>query len=390
MRPAILLSILGLASAVPSSPGLHRREDDDDKKAMKVLIGAPNKVIVADFDGKAFGKIIHKDYSGTPSWMLFKEPHTVYAVDESKEKLRFFDFNPENNSFGETREETSASGVVHLAFNKNQTRMVGSGYGEGVIDVWDVSTSSPKRLEPLKADNELGPIESRQDQSHPHQAVLDPTGKFFAVNDLGTDTILVIDAQDDDKYSITNNHRVQAACGPRNGVFYGKNDKNEASHYIVVCELSNLVLVYTLKYTEDTIEFTYAQTTSTFAPNYPPKNMTSAAAGAVVYNEDNEQIYVANRNTGYSEDIVARFGVTRGQVDFVGNDSSKADNPRMMSLSLDRSHLFVANVDGGKGLHAFSFKDNGALDVAGHADLTGWLDEGKDNGPLFVTEVPTS
>lgn len=388
MKPTILLSFLGLAAAVPWSSGLDRREGDDTK-TMKLLIGAPSVIAIADYDGERFDLVGNKPYDGNPSWMLFKKPNTVYAVDENSNNLHVLRFTAGFDNLNEVEQQTSSDGVVHLAFNKDQTRMLGSSYTDGVIDVWDISNSSAKRLEPLQGDNELGPITSRQDKSHPHQAVLDPTGKFFAVNDLGTDTILVIDAQNDDKYTITNNHRVQAGCGPRHGVFHGGDEKKGATHYTVVCELSNLLLMYTLKYTEDTIDFTYSHTISTFDPKNPPKNTTEAAAGAIVHSKDND-FYVSNRLTGHSEDSISRFGFVNDQLSFMGSESSKADNPRMMSLSLDGSHLFVANVDGGRGLHAFGVRDNGSLEPAGHADLTGWLDEGKDNGPWFVTEVPTS
>ena len=390
MKPAILLSFLGLAAAVPSSSGLNRRKDgDDDTKAMRLLIGAGNVIAVASYNGESFDLVDNYSYDGVPSWMIFKKPNIVYAVDENSNNLHVLKFRAGFDKLDAVEEQSSSGGVVHLAFNKDQTRMLGSSYGDGGIDVWDISNNSAKLLETLKSENELGPITDRQDQSRPHQAVLDPTGKFFAVNDLGTDTILVIDARDDDKYAIANNHRVQAACGPRHGVFHGKNEKDEATHYTVVCELSNLLLMYTLKYTENTIEFTYAQTISTFGPKYPPKNTTSVAAGAIVHANDDD-FYVSNRNTGHPEDDISRFGFLNGQLVFLGSTSSKADNPRMMSLSLDGSHLFVANVDGGRGLHAFTIEENGSLKAAGHADLTGWLEEGKDMGPMFVTEVPTS
>lgn len=49
----------------------------------KLLIGARNSVLVADFDGANFTVVANATEEGTnPSWMAFREPNLVYAVDE--------------------------------------------------------------------------------------------------------------------------------------------------------------------------------------------------------------------------------------------------------------------------------------------------------------------
>lgn len=391
MKPAILLSILGLAAAVPSSSGLNRRKDDgDDTKTMKLLIGAPNRVLVADYDGKKFDVKDRLNLEGRPSWMLYKgSTNTIYSVDEDSDKLLYFEFEPGYELADGLNEESGSTGVVHLAFNKNQTRMLGSSYGEGTLDVWNISNKNPELIDTLNTDNNSWPF-PREGQSRLHQAVLEPTGKFFAVNDLETDTILVVDARDDDKYNITNYHRVEDGCGPRHGVFHGEDADKKATHYTVVCEKSNLLLTYKVGYKETTLEFVYSQTMSTFDPANPPKNVTDAAAGALIYSKPN--LYVSNRLTGHEEDDFSHFTVSdKGQLAFKKGHTSKADNPRMMSFSLDDSHLFVANIEGPKSLHAFKKGDDGNLEDASHADLTRWVDDKveENNGPWFVMEVDT-
>lgn len=53
-------------------------------------------------------------------------------------------FDTTTNSLKLVQEAAGSSGVVSLAFNKDQTVLVGAGYGEGRIDVWNVSESNGK------------------------------------------------------------------------------------------------------------------------------------------------------------------------------------------------------------------------------------------------------
>lgn len=50
-------------------------------------------------------------------------------------------FDTTTNNLKLVQEATGSSGVVSLAFNKDQTVLVGAAYGEGQVDVWNVSAS---------------------------------------------------------------------------------------------------------------------------------------------------------------------------------------------------------------------------------------------------------
>lgn len=59
----------------------------------KVLIGGgPTGMVgAADFDGKSFKIVANDTIAGTSaSWMLFKEPNLLYAVDENSNTTRLF------------------------------------------------------------------------------------------------------------------------------------------------------------------------------------------------------------------------------------------------------------------------------------------------------------
>ena len=61
----------------------------------KLLIGARNSVLVADFDGANFTVVANATEEGTnPSWMAFREPNLVYAVDEFNAVTNLFVVRP--------------------------------------------------------------------------------------------------------------------------------------------------------------------------------------------------------------------------------------------------------------------------------------------------------
>ncbi len=135
---------------------------------------------------------------------------------------------------------------MSLEFSIQRTRMVGAAFGQGQIDVWDVSApdGTMTLLKQIASNDTLGPNTVRQDAPHPHQALLENSGRYFIVNDLGTDTILVIDSLDD-AFEVVNHVRVpDAGCGPRHGAFFPATGADFPNAYLVVCEMLNLVEVF--------------------------------------------------------------------------------------------------------------------------------------------------
>lgn len=61
---------------------------------------------------------------------------TAYSVDEFSAALRLFEIDLEKDNVTLEEAKNASSGVVHLAFNSDKTRLIGSAYGNGTIDVW--------------------------------------------------------------------------------------------------------------------------------------------------------------------------------------------------------------------------------------------------------------
>lgn len=230
------------------------------------------------------------------------------------------------------------------------------------------------------------PLTSRPD---PHQALLDPSGRFFVVNDLGTDSILVLDSQND--FNISNRVTVDAGNGPRHGAFI-PSSADKATHYFLACEITSVVKAFELTYTGDNLEFKEVQSLSTFGADFPPANATAAAAGELVTTSCGKHLYVSNRLTGNTTDSISHFSIDTGNaaapLAFVDQVSSGGLVPRMFSLAADEGVLFSTNQDGQNGLLALARDANtGSLTEAPVASLT--LDKfgGPSFGPQFVMEL---
>lgn len=395
MSPWALLTV-ALAATATASPSLkYRRQNSSAADGAKKLFvgGGPSGIVAAaDFDGSSFSIVANDSTPGTSaSWMVFKEPNLLYAVEENSNDTRLFNFDSATNELKLVQTATGSSGVVYLEFNQDKTVLVGAAFGQGQIDVWDVSApdGTLKLLQQIPAGGTPGPVAGRQDSAHPHQALLDPSGRFFVVNDLGTDSIIVLDSQND--FNISNRVTVEAGNGPRHGAFI-PSGADEATHYFLACEITSVVKAFELTYTGDNLELKEVQSLSSFGADFPPADATAAAAGELVTSSDGKHLYVSNRLTGNTTDSISHFSIDTSNaaapLAFVDQISSGGLIPRMFSLAADESVLFSTNQDGDNALLALTRDaSTGSLTEAPVASLT--LDKfgGPSFGPQFVMEL---
>jgi 6-phosphogluconolactonase (cycloisomerase 2 family) len=388
----VLLSLAaGLACAGPTA--LSRRQ----AAPKKLVVSSPGQVTSCHFDGTKF------EAAGTPakaegmhfSWLVFKEPNHLYGANENNNEVRHWTVGADGTVTQEGTDQTGSTGVVHTAWNKDQTVLVGTAYGSnGTIDVWDVAQDGSLKLRksvPVPALEKPGPNAARQEAPHCHQAVLEPAGGFFAINDLGSDMIHVLSTTD---YSLVNHVATEPGCGPRHGGFVGRPGQ-QATHYLVACELSNKVLVYALTHDAagGNLQLSQTQSLSTFAAGTAPA--AGAAAGELVVSDDLASVYVTNRLTGAPADSVAHFSLGEcGTLAFVAEASSLGRSPRMASLSRDQTVLFSTNVGKGDGdnVNRLVARSRGADGALGDALAVEKLTEAELAatdflGPSFVQEI---
>lgn len=96
-----------------------------------------------------------------------------------------------------------------------------------------------------------GPFpDGRQNSSHPCQTLIDPTGEFFLIPDLGSDKIALVpyyqanNTMDADPFNPYIN--LDPGCGPRHGAFL-RTETNRTFFYLT-CELSDAIYSMELEY----------------------------------------------------------------------------------------------------------------------------------------------
>jgi 6-phosphogluconolactonase (cycloisomerase 2 family) len=146
-----------------------------------------------------------------------------------------------------------------------------------------------------------GPNTGRQATPHEHEAILDPTGQYILVPDLGSDIVRVFcwaPVTDNNTLAEHPPLKVAAGSGPRHAAFWspdGQGSNQTSNQYLlVVTELGNTLTSYKVTYLpEGGLNFTQVYTTNTFGGKPIPDG---AAAAEVVVSPDNKFVLVSNRN----------------------------------------------------------------------------------------------
>ncbi|QYT03233.1 hypothetical protein H0G86_010203 [Trichoderma simmonsii] len=361
----------------------------------RLLIARPGHIYLATYTSASATITIDLDepFPGNPSWFAVSptDPHLLYTFDEGGSTTYAFRLDLSANTLTKVAQsEDGSNGVCHLAFNKEGTILIGTSWAEGTIDIWNTETENPELITTIQSKD---PVVDAGRVSRAHQAVLDPTGRFFVVNDLGTDSILVLDALRPD-VPVVRRVTVPSGSGPRHGVFYPAGEGKPATHYFLLCETSNRVEVFKLKYTEVDIEFTATGSYSTFLD----EDMGAfAAAGEIALSKDGRHVYTSNRLMTTPTETIAHFRVKNEgddegglELELVGETSTQGKHPRMFSLSRNGNELFVGNQEGEWGVVVLRRREDGTLEeepVAGVLMEDIVKGEGDEKGPMFVLEV---
>ncbi|KAF4466488.1 hypothetical protein FALBO_6652 [Fusarium albosuccineum] len=383
-------SIAIFLMAAVSATSAHIRRAAESYSEGRILLGGPDYIYISRWIPEAesrFGIRLERQVSALVSWMAFAPPDRLYVADQSSTLLRLYEINLEDDMINVKQETEASSGVVHLEFNKDKTRLFASAYDSGAVDIWNIEGNTlnlMKTVTTLKEHSEVA--------SHPHQANLDPTGRFLVVNDGGTDSIIIIDTKDD-VYNIKGSVDITpSGCGPHHGVFYPQGT-DKATAYIVVCEESSDVLVYSVVYDVDQLILTHIQTERTFSDDSPPANKSTTSAGGIALMPDNQNLYVSNRMMGNETDYISFFRIdivnsSLPMLSLSGIFPAHGIYPNMISPSMDGRWLFTANQDGGNaGAFATKVNIDGTLRDGPDVGIWFYLFGEKGSGPRFIEQI---
>ena len=92
-----------------------------------------------------------------------------------------------------------------------------------------------------------GFVASRQDAPHEHEVILDPTGSFIVVPDLGADLLRIFAInKTTNMLSESSTYATPPGTGPRHGTFLSTGN---ATYLFVIAELANTITSYSVTYT---------------------------------------------------------------------------------------------------------------------------------------------
>ncbi|KAK0715709.1 Lactonase, 7-bladed beta-propeller-domain-containing protein [Lasiosphaeris hirsuta] len=189
-----------------------------------------------------------------PSWLTLVDD-VLYCVDEAWGKdngtLASFKVAPEGTLTLLNKVDTIGGPVSTVVYGDGGKGLAVADYGGAGLNVYSIA--NPSSLAPVQADvfklPHKGVNTDRQEAPHPHQAILDPTGAFLVVPDLGSDLVRIFAIDKSTlKYTEVAPLVSAAGSGPRHAVFV----KGKAKTFLyVVHELSNTLVGYETTYTAD-------------------------------------------------------------------------------------------------------------------------------------------
>ncbi|POS85517.1 hypothetical protein EPUL_004679, partial [Erysiphe pulchra] len=248
--------------------------------------------------------------------------------------------------------KTSDTGIL-AQVQKPQTTPGGSS-----VSTYDVgSDGALSSLQTFFYNTPPGPI-PQQDKSHPHQVILDPTNKFFAVPDLGADLIRVFSIDESNRLTEQKPFSLPGGTGPRHGAFLqlGENT-SQKTYFFLISELANTVASYAVSPADKSLDFTPISSGNVLN-QAPPKGLASAE---LIISPDKKFVYTSARNapilsipnpSGQNNDMVPsdtlqvwKIDPNSGALSFEQLAPAGGRNPRHFSLNKNGTLAAVALQD---------------------------------------------
>lgn len=249
---------------------------------------------------------------------------SAYVINHSTGSLTYINKQP-----------TLGSNSAHLSIDSSSHYVLLANYSTGKTVV----------MFPIRADGGIapacaavehqgtGPITTRQDRSHGHCVLPDPTNKYIFVADLGTDQIVsyVLDMAAGKLLPHTT-FKLAPGSGPRHFLFHPN------GHWAyVIQELNSTILA--LAYDSEQGKFEAFQSVSTLPEAYEGENYCAA----IQVTPDGKFLYGSNR--GHNTIAIYSINTEAGELTLIGHQSTLGNTPRDFAIDPTGTFLLVANQD---------------------------------------------
>ncbi|KAM3511700.1 hypothetical protein MY11210_004657 [Beauveria gryllotalpidicola] len=231
----------------------------------------------------------------SPSWLtLDHDGAQLFCVDEGLPtpggSLSSYRTNTDGSLSPIGKVTTAPGPVSGVFYGSNGHGFAMAHYGGSAFTTWDISDpANIKNVETVNFTEPAGP-KPEQNAPHPHETVLDPTGRYIVVPDLGADLVRLFsfDAATF-KTTALPPVKAKAGSGPRHAAFAVKGDK---TFMYVITELANTIVGYEVTY-DDTIHLTEIFDIGVHGEGRPVP--ATAAASEIVVSSDNKFLVASSR-----------------------------------------------------------------------------------------------
>jgi 6-phosphogluconolactonase len=274
--------------------------------------------------------------SADPSFLAPGKNGTVYAVHEGTAAISAYAIDPATGHLALLNtESTGGSTPASLSLDPSGRFVIVGNYMAGTVAVLPIGEGG--KIGPLTQlvtlEGHPGPDPVEQTQSHPHDVVFDPSGRYVIVPDKGFDRVFIF-AFDHQTGQLTPAPTpfvtVQPGSGPRHLVFHPDGD-----YAYLINELSSTITVFV--YNSAGPVLTQLQTISILPGDFDGTN--TAAEIAV----DSSGRFVYGSNRGHDSIAVFEIDQGGGYLSPVQWQLTGGSGPRFFLLDKTGGLLYVAN-----------------------------------------------
>ena len=271
-----------------------------------------------------------------PSFLTYGRNNVVYAVHESTQQISAFAIDPATGLLTYLNtESTKGTLPAALSLDPSERFVIVANYQGGTVAVLPLLEGG--KLGPISQlitlEGPIGPDPKEQNQSHPHDIIFDPSGRYVIVPDKGFDRIFIFEfdaASGQLTPAKTPFVTVESGSSPRHLVFHP-----EGNYAYLINELGSTVMVFV--YNSAGPVLTHLQTISTLPGDFDGENTTAE----IMIDPSGRYVYGSNR--GHDSIVVYAIDEGSGYLSPVQWISSGGKVPRFFLLNKSGQSVYAAN-----------------------------------------------
>lgn len=266
---------------------------------------------------------------------------SAWAIDDATGTLTLLD-----------KQGAGGTSPCHLTVDRAGRNVLAVGYGSGTVAMLPIEPSG--KLKPLSSLVQLHGSSvnaDRQTSPHPHQVVVDHSGSYALVPDLGLDQLLIYRAHD---LSFVGTVKTAPGAGPRHLAI-------APNGYRVYCINELDLTIGSYDYDVKLGQLTPIETVSTIAAGV---DRQGASGAEIAVHPNGKFVYVSLR--GADEIVAFTIDSPTGKLDFLQRISTGGKTPRNFALDPSGKWLLAANQNSGD-IRVFRVGGDGRLTATDHS-----------------------